>query len=88
MSMAIKATYQLADSTVDRVRVAVQAGHASSMSDFVEQALREKLERLWRDSIRRQIAEAASDPLFQADVREVSEAYEVTLTDGLEGTDR
>ncbi len=85
--MAIKATYQLAHDTVDRVREAVQSGHAATMSEFVEQALREKLERLRRDAIRRQIAEAATDPLFQADVREVSEAYDVAITDGLDGID-
>lgn len=82
--MSVKATYQLSRETVERVRTAVAAGHASSLSEFVELALSERLERLRRESIRDQIAAAGRDPLYVADVREVTTAYETSIEDGLE----
>lgn len=82
--MSVKVTYQLSQETVELVRKAVAAGHAASLSDFVERALSERLERLRREHIRDQIAAAGRDPLYVADVREVTAAYETSVEDGIE----
>ena len=81
--MAKKATYQLSEKVIEEVRSAVSSGAAASMSEFVEQALRERLKELQRDAIRRNIQSAATDPLYLADVRETTEAYSGTHTDGM-----
>ncbi len=82
--MSVKVTYQLSRETVERVRQQVAAGHASSLSEFVELALSERLERLRREDIREQIAAAGHDPLYIADVRDITSAYETSIEDGLE----
>ncbi|TVR66187.1 MAG: hypothetical protein EA427_16590 [Spirochaetaceae bacterium] len=84
--MSRKATYQLSEAVIEEVRAAVSAGAAASMSEFVEQALRERLTELQRDAIRRNIRSAAVDPLFQEDVREATEAYSIVQTDGISDT--
>ncbi len=45
------------------------------MSDFVQEALRERLKQLRGDEIRRRIQSAAADPLLVEDVRETTRAY-------------
>jgi len=86
--MATKVTYQLKEETVRRVKSAVRAGRAATMSEFVEQALAEKLERLRRESIRERIEAAGADPLYVADVQEMTEAYQTSAGDGLEELSR
>jgi hypothetical protein len=54
------------------------------MSEFVQEALRERLGRLRRDEIRRRIESAAGDPLFVEDVRETTQAYGPIDEEGLD----
>ncbi|MDA3948744.1 MAG: hypothetical protein PF508_05905 [Spirochaeta sp.] len=81
--MAKKATYQLSEKVIEDVRNAVSSGAAATMSEFVEQALRERLKELQREAIRRNIRAAATDPLYVEDVRETTEAYSGTHADGM-----
>jgi len=81
--MGKKATYQLSKQVIEEVRSAVSSGAAATMSEFVEQALRERLKELERDAIRQNIRSAANDPLYLDDVRETTEAYSVTHFDGI-----
>jgi Arc/MetJ-type ribon-helix-helix transcriptional regulator len=53
------------------------------MSEFVQEALRERLNRLRREGIHRRIQAAAADPLFVQDVRETTQAYSVTDAENL-----
>lgn len=81
--MKSKVTYQIDDQLLDAVKGAVKNGAARTMSEFVQEALRERLQRLKRDEIRRRIESAARDPLFVEDVRETTEAYGPTAREGL-----
>ena len=81
--MKRKVTYQIDDQVLHAVRTAVEGGAAPTMSDFVQEALRERLTQLRRDEIRRRIESAASDPLFVEDVRETTRAYSVVDDEGL-----
>ena len=74
--MSQKVTYQLDEETVRQVRAAVESGSARNMSEFVEDALRGKLEEMAREEIRAEIRRAADDPLFRADVAEISREFE------------
>ena len=73
--MKSKVTYQIDAQLIDAVKGAVENGAARTMSEFVQEALRERLQRLKRDEIRRRIESAGRDPLFLEDVRETTEAY-------------
>ncbi len=74
--MSQKVTYQLDEETVRRVKAAVASGSARTMSEFVENALHEKLEEMTRAAIRAEVRRAADDPLFRADVEEISREFE------------
>jgi len=73
--MSQKVTYQLDEETVRQVKAAVASGSARTMSEFVEVALRERLEEMRREAIRAEIRRAAEDPLFRADVAEISREF-------------
>ncbi len=74
--MSRKVTYQLDEETVRQVKSAVELGSARNMSEFVEDALREKLTEMHRAAIRAEIRRATEDPLFRADVEEISRQFE------------
>lgn len=81
--MKRKVTYQIDDQLLQAVRTAVERGAAQNMSEFVQEALRERLNRLRREEIHRRIEAAAADPLFVQDVRETTQAYSVTDAENL-----
>ena len=74
--MAQKVTYQIDDEIVEKVRKAVDAGAAHTMSEFVEEAIRSYLTELARREIRESMRMAVQDPLFRADVDEISREFE------------
>ena len=73
-----KLTLLVHDSLIDRVRGAVEAGHAASQSAFVEEAVTEYLLGLDREELRREYSVAAKDPLFLADVDQMMRDFEVS----------
>ena len=81
--MKRKLTYQIDAQLVASVRDAVENGAANSMSEFVQDALAQRLAEIRRQEIRSRIAQAGNDPLFVQDVRETSAAFDATLDDGL-----
>ena len=82
--MSRKVTYQIDERLDADVRRAVHDGAAETMSAFVEDALRARLQELRRDQIRARIREAAQDELFQLDVAETAEAYGFGSAEGLD----
>lgn len=82
--MKRKVTYQIDEQLLQSVRNAVDEGAVRTMSEYVEQALRERLQLLRREEIRRRIESAAADPLFVEDVRETTQAYDSTRAEGLD----
>ncbi len=80
--MAQKVTYQLDTEIVAAIRRAVEAGQAHTMSEFVEDAVRARIAELRREEIRTSVREAVRDPLFRADVEEISREFEAIDWEG------
>lgn len=79
-----KPGWQVRTSVADAVRDAVAEGVAESQNALVEQAVLRFLAERRRETLYLAYAEAAQDPVFMADMREVSEAFDATVADGLE----
>jgi hypothetical protein len=73
--MPIKSTIAIDSDLMLEARDLVRRKRVRSFNALVEKALREELEKMRAEEIRAAIQEAASDPLFQADVAEISEAF-------------
>lgn len=69
--MSSKTTFVIKDEIIMRVKEAVKEGYYKSMTSFVENALRNKLEDLKKEKIRKEIIKACKDPLFLADIAEI-----------------
>lgn len=61
-------TYLIDKMVVEQMRSIYERENYESMSGFVEAALREKLDTIRKQRIRKQVSEAAIDPLFLEDV--------------------
>lgn len=79
-----KVGWQVSRSVAEAVKAAVESGAAESQNAFVEDALLRRLKELRRDRIYSAYEEAAQDPVFMEDMRSTSEAFGVTVRDGLE----
>ena len=71
-----KVTYQISSSVVDEVREAVEHGYASSMSRFVEDALRRRLRDLQTERVRESCTRAAQDTRLATEIEQVEAAFE------------
>ena len=74
----VKVTYSLPEHLVESIRSVVSEGAAPSYSAFVEKALEEALRRERELRLARELAEAAKDPLFLADIADVTRDFEHT----------
>lgn len=73
---ATKATFALDRRVLVELDTAVAAGAAPSKNAFVERALRRELDEVRREARRRRWEEAAQDPLFMDDLREIQLEFE------------
>ena len=73
MSESRKVTYQLSDELVREVREVVRDGYAPSMSRFVEDAMRARLQEIARERLRESIRRAALDPMVARDIEAVED---------------
>ena len=73
---ARKATFALDPSVLRGLDDAVADGAAPSKNALVEGALRRELELIRREARRRRWKEAAEDPLFLRDIRQVASDFE------------
>ena len=76
MAESQKVTYQISSSVVDEVREAVEHGYASSMSRFVEDALRRRLRDLQTERVRERCRRAAEDTRLAGEIAKVEAAFE------------
>lgn len=79
-----KVTYQMHASTLEAIRKAVERGEYASQNEFVEEAVVAQLRELRRARVYAAYEEAARDPVFMAEQREITEAFNAALLDGLE----
>jgi len=73
-----KTTFVIKDEIVMQVKEAVNGGLYKSMTDFVEDAIKSKLDNLEKEKIREEILKASKDPLFLADIKEIEEDFKYT----------
>ena len=73
--MSQKTTFVIKDEIIMRVKEAVKEGYYKSMTDFVENAIKNKLEDIKKEKIREEILKAGNDPLFLADIKEIEEDF-------------
>lgn len=79
----VKKSFTLHEDVVQAAAAAVFEGAAENLSAFVEQAIEEKLRRANRAKLYEAYAEAAQDPAFMSDMREVATGFEAVVGDGL-----
>ena len=73
--MSSKTTFVIKDEIIMQVKEAVKEGYCKSMTSFVEDALKSKLDNLKKEKIRKEILKASKDPLFLADIAEIEEDF-------------
>ena len=82
--MGKKVTYVLDEEVVEGVREAVEKGLYKSINSFVENAIKDELDRIKKEEIRKAILEAGNDALFLADIREIREDFKYADFEGVE----
>ena len=73
--MGKKATFVFDDHIMAEVKKIVDKGLFKSMNAFVETAIKDELERLKKEQIREALRDAANDPLFLADIKEIENDF-------------
>jgi Arc/MetJ-type ribon-helix-helix transcriptional regulator len=73
--MGVKATFYLDEKIIERGRKLVGAKRFKSMNAFVEKAMRDELDILEKEEIKRALCEASRDPLFLADIKEIEKDF-------------
>jgi hypothetical protein len=81
-----KTGWQVRGSVADAVKQAVEGGAADSQNAFVERALVRELKKLRRQRVHDAYAEAATDPVFMAEMNAVTDAFDATAGDDLRPT--
>ena len=80
--MPVKATVILDQNLMSQARALVQRKRVKSFNALVETALRDEIDRIRVADIKAAIRDAASDPLFLADVEETAAAFRWTDSEG------
>ena len=79
----VKKSFTLTEELVRAADAAVAEGGAPNLSAFVQEAIAEKISREKRAKLYAAYAEAALDPQFMAEMREVTAAFDASVADGL-----
>ena len=74
--MKKKTTFVLDEGIIRQAKEIVEKGTFKSMNAFVETAIKDELERIKKERIKAAIKDAAKDPLFLADIREIEKDFE------------
>ena len=73
--MSPKTTFIIKEEIIMQIKEAVKAGQYNSMTSFVENALKNEIEKLKKEKIRKELKEASKDPLFLADIKEIEDDF-------------
>ena len=74
--MKKKMTFILDEGIIEQAKEIVEKGTVKSMNAFVETAIKDEIERIKKERIKAAIKDAAKDPLFLADIREIEKDFE------------
>lgn len=78
-----KLTIRMRQTVADAVRALVDAGDAPSADAFIEDAVIAQLRERRRHRVYTAYEEAASDPVFMAELEETTRALDAAIGDGL-----
>jgi len=78
-----KATFVLPVALIVKMRRLVDLGLAESASALVRESLEDRVRQLREKELAREFEEAARDPLFLADQRDIEEAFSSVAADGM-----
>ena len=73
--MGKKATFMLDEQMMKLAKEYVEKGHFRSMNALVETAIKDELDAIKKDQIRKEIVQAGRDPMFLADIAEIERDF-------------
>ncbi len=73
--MGKKATFVIDEQVIAEAKTIVGEGFFKSMNAFVESAIKDEVEKIKKERIRKAIIEASKDPLFLSDIKEIEEDF-------------
>jgi Arc/MetJ-type ribon-helix-helix transcriptional regulator len=76
--MSLKTTFIIKEEIIMQVKEAVKTGQYNSMTSFVESALKNEIEKLKKEKIKKELEAASKDPLFLADIKEIEDDFKYT----------
>ena len=74
--MGKKATFMLDEQMMKLAKEYVEKGHFRSMNALVETAIKDELDAIKKDQIRKEIVQAGRDPMFLADIEEIEKDFQ------------
>jgi Arc/MetJ-type ribon-helix-helix transcriptional regulator len=74
--MGKKATFVIDEQMMKLAKEYVEKGHFRSMNALVETAIKDELDAIRKDQIRKEIVQAGRDPMFLADIEEVEKDFQ------------
>jgi Arc/MetJ-type ribon-helix-helix transcriptional regulator len=74
--MGKKATFMLDEQMMKLAKEYVEKGHFRSMNALVETAIKDELDAIRKDQIRKEIVQAGRDPMFLADIEEIEKDFQ------------
>ena len=76
--MSPKTTFIIKENIMMQVKEAVKTGQYNSLTSFVENALKNEIEKLKKEKIKKELEAASNDPLFLADIKEIEDDFKYT----------
>ncbi|MCX5885923.1 MAG: hypothetical protein NT096_08450 [Proteobacteria bacterium] len=74
--MGKKATFMLDEQMMKLAKEYVEKGRFRSMNALVETAIKDELDAIRKDQIRKEIVQAGRDPMFLADIAEIEKDFQ------------
>ena len=74
--MSKKATFVINEAVLEAAKAIVETKRFKSLNSFVEKAVKDEIERIRREEIKKAILEASQDPKFLSDLRDVEYDFE------------
>lgn len=73
--MGKKATFVLDEQVMTEAKQIVEKGFFKSMNSFVESAIRDEIEKIKKERIRKAIIEASKDTMFLSDIKKIEKDF-------------
>lgn len=74
--MKKKTTFILDEKIIEQAKEIIEKGTFKSLNAFVETAIKDELVSINKELIKAAIKDAANDPLFLADIREIEKDFQ------------